>query len=119
MVLIQDNGVGIAAEMLPHIFEMFSQINADNLKRSHAGLGIGLALVGSLVEMHGGRVQAHSAGLGKGSEFTVRLPALANAPVRASEVAVWKRARKRTFSSHFDCRRQYRFGRYPEHAATA
>jgi PAS domain S-box-containing protein len=87
-VLIQDNGAGIAAEMLPHIFEMFSQINAADVKRSHAGLGIGLALVGSVLEMHGGRVQAHSAGVGKGSEFIVRLPALAHAPVLAAEVAV-------------------------------
>ena len=94
VVRIQDNGMGIAHEMLPHIFEMFSQLNSNNLQRSHAGLGIGLALVGTLVEMHGGSVQARSAGLGEGSEFTVRLPALANAPVRASEVAVRKRAEK-------------------------
>ena len=88
VVLIQDNGVGIAAEMLPHIFDMFSQIDSGKLNRSHAGLGIGLALVGSVVEMHGGRVQAHSAGLGKGSEFTVRLPALANAPMRTRKLPI-------------------------------
>ena len=91
VVLVQDNGVGIAADTLPHIFEMFSQINANNINRAHAGLGIGLALVGSVVEMHGGRVQAHSAGLGKGSEFIVHLPALAHAPVRVAESAVIKR----------------------------
>ena len=78
VVRIQDNGMGIAHEMLPHIFEMFSQLNSNNLQRSHAGLGIGLALVGTLVEMHGGSVQARSAGLGEGSEFTVRLPSLAS-----------------------------------------
>jgi CheY-like chemotaxis protein len=94
VVRIQDNGMGIAHEMLPHIFEMFSQLNSNDLPRSHAGLGIGLALVGILVEMHGGSVQARSAGLGKGSEFIVRLPALARAPVRASEVAVRKPAEK-------------------------
>jgi PAS domain S-box-containing protein len=88
VVLVQDNGVGIAADTLPHIFEMFRQINANNMNRSHAGLGIGLALVGSVVEMHGGRVQAHSAGLGKGSEFTVRLPVVAHSPVRATESTV-------------------------------
>jgi CheY-like chemotaxis protein len=72
-------------------FDMFNQIDAGSAKRAHAGLGIGLALVGSVVEMHGGRVQAHSAGLGAGSEFTVRLPALAKAPPRAPAVAVAKR----------------------------
>jgi PAS domain S-box-containing protein len=90
VVRVQDNGVGIAPEMLPHIFEMFSQIDDSKLKRSHTGLGIGLALVGTLVEMHGGRVQAHSSGLGKGSEFTVWLPALAEAPESTSEGAPLK-----------------------------
>jgi PAS domain S-box-containing protein len=85
VVRVQDNGIGIAPETLPHIFEMFSQIDAINKPRSHAGLGIGLALVGAVVEMHGGSVQARSAGLGEGSDFTVRLPALANAPARASK----------------------------------
>ena len=66
VVVVQDNGVGIAAEMLPHIFEMFSQIDTGGLQRSHAGLGIGLALVGTVVEMHGGRVQAHSSWFGQG-----------------------------------------------------
>jgi CheY-like chemotaxis protein len=66
---------------------MFSQINTPTLKRSHTGLGIGLALVGTVVEMHGGRVQAHSSGLGHGSEFTVRLPALANPPLPIAEPA--------------------------------
>ncbi len=80
VVLIQDNGIGIAPETLPHIFEMFGQINTGAANRSHAGLGIGLALVGSIVEMHGGRVQAHSSGLGTGSEFTVRLPTLPAPP---------------------------------------
>ena len=80
-------GPRIAPETLPHIFKMFSQIDAINKPRSHAGLGIGLALVGAVVEMHGGSVQARSAGLGEGSDFTVRLPALASAPAR-----VWKAA---------------------------
>jgi PAS domain S-box-containing protein len=94
VVVIQDNGIGIAAEMLPHIFEIFSQIDTGNLKRSHTGLGIGLALVGTVIEMHGGRVQAHSSGLDKGSEFTVRLPTLADAPVRISEPADMNRNEK-------------------------
>ncbi|MEI8376395.1 MAG: ATP-binding protein [Planctomycetota bacterium] len=72
-IQVKDNGVGIAPEMLSRIFEMFVQ--ADNsLTHSKGGLGIGLNLVKSLVEMHGGTVEATSAGLGKGSEFTVRLP---------------------------------------------
>jgi len=95
VVRIQDNGLGIAPEMLPHIFEMFNQIDDSKLNRSHTGLGIGLALVGTLVEMHGGRVQAHSAGLGKGSEFTVWLPALANAPARVSAAADSKTQEKK------------------------
>jgi signal transduction histidine kinase len=70
---IRDTGIGIAAEHLTHIFEMFSQV-APALERSHGGLGIGLALVRGLVELHGGKVEVRSAGLGQGSEFIVRLP---------------------------------------------
>jgi PAS domain S-box-containing protein len=70
---VRDTGIGIAADHLPRLFEMFSQI-APALERSQGGLGIGLALVRGLVELHGGRVEARSAGLARGSEFTVRLP---------------------------------------------
>lgn len=73
MVSVRDTGVGIAADVLPHIFELFVQEHHGS-KRAVAGLGIGLSLVRSLVEGHGGKVTATSAGLGKGSEFTVRLP---------------------------------------------
>jgi PAS domain S-box-containing protein len=70
---VKDDGIGIAKDVLPHIFELFVQ--ADHaFARAHGGLGIGLTLVKNLVEMHGGTVHAHSAGVGKGSEFTVRLP---------------------------------------------
>jgi PAS domain S-box-containing protein len=72
-VRVRDNGVGIAANELPFIFDMFMQADAA-LVRSSTGLGIGLALVKNLVEMHGGTVEAHSAGVGHGSEFVVRLP---------------------------------------------
>ena len=72
---VKDNGSGIAADMLPRIFEMFVQADSS-LNRKHGGLGIGLTLVKSLVEMHGGTVEAASDGLGKGCEFTVRLPIL-------------------------------------------
>jgi PAS domain S-box-containing protein len=79
VVGVWDNGAGIPPAMLPRIFDLFTQVDGT-LSRSHGGLGIGLALVGTLVEMHGGRVQAQSAGLGRGSEFTVRLPTIAGAP---------------------------------------
>jgi PAS domain S-box-containing protein len=79
VVRIKDTGVGIPAENLPRLFEMFFQVDRA-LERSQGGLGIGLSLVRRLVELHGGSVQAHSAGRGKGSEFTVRLPALAEEP---------------------------------------
>lgn len=75
VVRVRDTGVGIAAEMLPRIFELFTQA-AGSLERSHGGLGIGLSLVRRLVEMHGGTVEARSEGLGSGSEFLVRLPIL-------------------------------------------
>ena len=70
---VQDNGIGIAADMLPHIFELFVQADHSSAK-SLGGMGVGLTLVKNLVEMHGGTVEAQSAGLGKGSEFVVRLP---------------------------------------------
>jgi PAS domain S-box-containing protein len=72
---VRDNGIGIAPEMLPQVFEMFAQAECAT-DRSQGGLGIGLTLVRRLVEMHGGKIEAYSAGLGKGSEFLVRLPAL-------------------------------------------
>ena len=78
-IRVRDNGTGIAPELLPHIFEMFTQAD-QTLSRSRGGLGIGLTLVRSLVEMHHGRVTASSAGPGEGSEFIVRLPVLHQAP---------------------------------------
>ncbi len=69
---VRDTGVGIAPELLPRIFDLFTQAERS-LDRSQGGLGIGLALVQRLVEMHGGTVAASSA-LGQGSEFVVRLP---------------------------------------------
>ncbi len=76
VIRVRDNGVGIAPEMLSHIFELFTQVDGS-LGRSYGGLGIGLALATKLVEMHDGRLQATSAGIGKGCEFTIVLPALA------------------------------------------
>lgn len=73
VVTVRDNGMGIPREKLPHVFEMFTQIDRS-LERSHGGLGIGLSLVQRLTFMHGGSVEAHSKGQGQGSEFVVRLP---------------------------------------------
>jgi len=73
VVKVRDTGLGIPADMLPKIFEMFTQVDRS-LERSQGGLGIGLTLVKRLVEMHGGSVEARSDGPSQGSEFTVRLP---------------------------------------------
>jgi PAS domain S-box-containing protein len=70
---VRDSGIGIHPELLPHVFDLFTQ-DERSLERFHGGLGIGLTLVKRLVEMHGGHVQANSAGLGMGSEFEVHLP---------------------------------------------
>jgi PAS domain S-box-containing protein len=75
VVRVRDTGIGIAADMLPHVFDLFSQANRS-VDRVDGGLGIGLTLARSLVEMHHGSIQATSAGLGRGSEFVVRLPLL-------------------------------------------
>ena len=73
VVRVQDDGIGIAADKLASIFELFSQVDTS-AGRSHGGLGIGLTLVRTLVNGHGGTVEAHSAGRDRGSEFLVRLP---------------------------------------------
>jgi len=73
MLTVSDNGQGIDASFLPHIFEIFRQADART-NRAQAGMGIGLAVVQQLVELHGGSVDAFSAGTGKGATFTIRLP---------------------------------------------
>src|SRR5246500_5554090 len=75
VVRVRDTGIGIDPEVLPHVFDLFVQGNRS-LDRSYGGLGIGLTLVRQLVELHGGTVEAHSEGTGRGSEFIVRLPVL-------------------------------------------
>ena len=75
MLAVTDNGIGIAPDMLPRIFDMFVQVHRQGA-RSDGGLGIGRAVVSRLVARHHGSVVAKSAGLGRGSSFTVRLPAL-------------------------------------------
>ena len=84
VVLVRDNGIGIPPPMLPHIFEMFTQVDR-NLERSQGGLGIGLSIVKRLVEMHGGTVDAKSDGHGMGSEFVVRLPVVVSVAQPANE----------------------------------
>jgi PAS domain S-box-containing protein len=73
VVRVEDNGIGIDAEMLPRIFELFTQ-HREAANMAPGGLGIGLAMVREIAELHGGSVQVRSAGAGKGAEFTVRLP---------------------------------------------
>jgi CheY-like chemotaxis protein len=73
VVRVRDNGVGIEADMLGSIFDLFTQVGRS-LHRAQGGLGIGLTLVRQLVELQGGKVSVHSEGAGKGSEFVVRLP---------------------------------------------
>lgn len=85
VIEVRDTGVGISAEALPNIFEMFAQVNRER-GLTHGGLGIGLALVHGLTEMHGGTVGAASDGVGSGSAFTVRLPALAVTDEEAASV---------------------------------
>jgi two-component system CheB/CheR fusion protein len=70
---VRDDGIGITADLLPRVFDLFTQ-GDQSLARSEGGLGIGLTLVKRLVEMHGGTVEARSEGMGRGSEFVVRLP---------------------------------------------
>ena len=92
VVTVKDSGIGIPADHLNRIFDMFSQVGSS-LERSHGGLGIGLSLVRRLVELHGGRVEARSDGPGRGSEFIVRLPVMsaavefAAAPAEAATAA--------------------------------
>jgi two-component system, chemotaxis family, CheB/CheR fusion protein len=94
---VADDGIGIDPEVLPGIFEAFTQVD-DSLDRSFGGLGLGLALVKALVDMHGGRVEARSAGLGRGAEVTVSLPLMADvsvAPEAAERSSRAPRARQR------------------------
>jgi PAS domain S-box-containing protein len=79
VIRVRDNGIGIAPEILPRVFDLFAQAERS-LDRSAGGLGIGLTLARRIVELHGGTVNATSSGLGRGAEFIVRLPALERVP---------------------------------------
>lgn len=89
VVSVSDNGIGLAADVLPRVFDLFTQVHTS-IDRAQGGLGIGLTVVKSLVEMHGGTIVAQSDGVDRGSAFTIRLPLLAQAPkngVRADSPA--------------------------------
>jgi PAS domain S-box-containing protein len=86
LIAVTDTGVGIPESMLPRIFEMFAQVDR-NLARAQGGLGIGLTLAGKLVSMHGGTLEAHSAGLGRGSRFEIRIPLVAGAAAAPAQIA--------------------------------
>jgi PAS domain S-box-containing protein len=89
---VRDTGIGIPADLLPRVFDLFVQAE-QSLDRRPGGLGIGLTLVKQLVEMHGGRVAAHSEGVGRGAEFIVRLPAaVGQRPTLAADAAPLRRA---------------------------
>lgn len=75
VIRVRDSGMGIAPDVLPHVFDLFTQ-SPRALARAEGGLGVGLTIARRLVELHGGRIEAHSEGPGKGAEFVVRLPAL-------------------------------------------
>jgi two-component system CheB/CheR fusion protein len=94
---VTDDGIGIPAEMLSNIFEPYTQIDAT-WRRHHGGLGIGLAVVRSLVAMHGGSVEAQSDGPGRGSVFTVRMPVVGD-PIATEARGIGARQRGATVSS--------------------
>lgn len=84
MIEVSDTGIGIAPDLLPHVFDLFVQSEVS-LDRSQGGLGIGLAVVKSLIELHGGEVRARSAAPGQGSTFELRLPRIAPSASTNSE----------------------------------
>jgi CheY-like chemotaxis protein len=84
IIRVRDSGIGIPADLLPRVFDPFIQ-EERSPDRAHGGLGIGLALVRSLVELHGGRVEVSSAGRGQGSEFVLHLPVLRGTPPAVSD----------------------------------
>src|SRR5262249_3281581 len=86
VVRVRDDGAGIAPEVLPRVFDVFMEADRSRA-RTEGGLGIGLTLAHRLVELHGGSIEAHSAGLGQGSEFVVHLPIMSTSATRAAQEA--------------------------------
>jgi signal transduction histidine kinase len=101
IVTVRDHGIGLAADMLPHVFDLFTQVERSR-HRAQGGLGLGLPLVRALVERHGGTVSARSAGLGEGSEFTVRLPL--SRPTDGADAELAAAGRRRVLIVHNDPR---------------
>ena len=91
VVHVKDNGIGIDPRQLPHIFDMFTQVD-NSMERSFGGLGLGLTLVKNITEMHHGIIEAHSQGKGKGTEFIVRLPVGQGGQVTAKAAAAENQA---------------------------
>jgi len=97
---VSDTGIGISAEMLPHVFELFSQ-ERQTLDRAHGGLGLGLTIVRSLMELHGGTIEAQSRGVGHGSEFILTFPmAVAGASPGAAATLDARRSHSAKRSGH-------------------
>ena len=92
-ICVRDSGIGLSPESISHIFELFTQIPSERVNTS-GGLGIGLALVRALVELHGGEITAESEGLDRGSEFTVRLPLYADQALVANGAAQTTQAKE-------------------------
>ena len=84
-IRVEDTGVGIPDAMLSHVFDMFAQVGGSRLERSQGGLGIGLSICRQLISMHGGTIEARSAGAGLGSVFTVRLPLVPETPAETQD----------------------------------
>ena len=107
VISVKDTGIGISRELLPKVFDLFTRVHASS-DPGEGGLGIGLALVRRLTEMHGGTVTAHSDGTGLGAEFIVRLPLVPSKtiPIEPSSEATTPSARGG--ASHRGCRRQSR-----------
>ena len=105
-IRVCDNGIGIAPDLLPRIFDLFVQ-GGRAIERTQGGLGIGLTLVRRLVELHGGRVEVHSEGVGRGSCFTVRLPMVAppsGSQISVDEATTWTPRRVLVVEDHDDAR---------------
>lgn len=97
-IAVSDTGQGIGPEFMPYLFDRFRQADKSSGRR-HAGLGLGLALVRQLVELHGGTIRAESAGAGRGATFTISLPVLAVRPTAAGEAERFKRAAESSAAS--------------------
>ena len=94
VIRVRDDGTGIAPDLLPRVFDLFAQADTS-LDRGGGGLGIGLTLVQRLVTLHGGTIRVDSEGAGRGSEFTVRLPAPGNPPAETGTPSPGRRRPRR------------------------